>query len=350
MTGTATVTITPLPAAGVITGASTVATGATITLADTASGGTWSSSNTHVTVGSATGVVTGVSAGSVTISYTVTNSCGTASATHAVTETGPASRDAYAPGTIEICTGTSEGLTDSLAGGLWSSSNKNIATVDAQSGMVTGVSAGVAKISHTASDATGSTTTVITPVRIAPLPDSVVISVQPGMAIVAGRQLTLTAAVHNGSPVVGYQWLVNNVAVPGANSATWGSSSFANNDVVSCMVTGLCGNVSTTKSVTVTIANDGIVPVAAAGDIRVVPNPNNGIFTIKGYSGTTADQEVSLEITDVLGQVVYNSRITAHNGEINEAVQLGKSVANGMYLLNVNTGTEHRVFHIVVEQ
>ncbi len=83
MAATYTITINPLPAAGTITGASSVCQGVTITLTDAASGGVWSSSNTSATVSG--GVVFGVSAGVDTISYAVTITCGTATATKAVT-------------------------------------------------------------------------------------------------------------------------------------------------------------------------------------------------------------------------------------------------------------------------
>jgi hypothetical protein len=350
MTGTATVTILPLPTAGTISGPTSVATGSVITLTDGTSGGTWSSSNTHATVGS-TGVVTGVSAGSVTISYAVTNSCGTAYATHAITETGGTAREAYAAGATEICVGSSEVLpANATAGGVWSSNDNNIATVDAQSGLVTGVSVGTTQISYIVSDISGSATTVVTPVIIVPLPDYLVISAKPGTSIAAGQQLTLTAAVNNGSPVLSYQWMVNDVVIAGANSATYSSIGFANNDAVSCVVTGACGNVALSKTVVVTVANESIQQIPGGGEIRVVPNPNNGLFTITGTLGTTGDEAVSLEITDVLGQVIYKTRVTAHGGAINETVQLGKAIANGMYLLNVNTDTVHKVFHVVVEQ
>lgn len=67
---TVTVTINPIPAS--ITGTLNVCIGTTTTLASATSGGTWSSSNGNVTVGSTTGVVTGVSAGTSVITYTVT--------------------------------------------------------------------------------------------------------------------------------------------------------------------------------------------------------------------------------------------------------------------------------------
>ena len=85
-------------------------------------------------------------------------------------------------------------------------------------------------------------------------------------------------------------------------------------------------------------------------DIRVVPNPNAGIFTIKGSLGSTQDQEVELEVTDVLGQVIYKNKVTATGGKINEQVSLSNTIANGMYILNVHTASEHKAFHFVMEK
>jgi len=71
----------PTPGAMAITGSGSVCTGATIILADPIGGGAWTMSNPNATV-SGTGIVTGVSAGLATVLYAVTNSCGTATATH----------------------------------------------------------------------------------------------------------------------------------------------------------------------------------------------------------------------------------------------------------------------------
>ena len=59
--------------------------GENTTLSSATSGGSWSSSDeAKATINASTGVVTGVAAGSVTITYTVTNSCGSASTNFAL--------------------------------------------------------------------------------------------------------------------------------------------------------------------------------------------------------------------------------------------------------------------------
>ena len=90
------------------------------------------------TVNADSGVVTGQSAGTTTITYTVTNTCGTASQTTNITV-----QDA---GTISSLSGLSSVCKDSTlslitsgtAGGTWSSSASGIASVNADSGVVTG--------------------------------------------------------------------------------------------------------------------------------------------------------------------------------------------------------------------
>jgi len=60
----------------------TICIGNTITLSDTATGGSWSGSNANATISG--GIVSGISAGADTIRYVVSNSCGTDTATHPV--------------------------------------------------------------------------------------------------------------------------------------------------------------------------------------------------------------------------------------------------------------------------
>ena len=85
-------------------------------------------------------------------------------------------------------------------------------------------------------------------------------------------------------------------------------------------------------------------------DIRLIPNPNSGTFTVKGTMGGPIGQEVSLEVTDMLGQVVYKKKGLTHDGKLNELIQVGNTLANGMYILNLRSESEHMVFHFVVEQ
>jgi len=82
----------------------------------------------------------------------------------------------------------------------------------------------------------------------------------------------------------------------------------------------------------------------------LVPNPNRGTFTIKGQLATSNDEEVTLEVRDMLGQLVYSETVTAKSGQLNETITLNSGLANGMYMLNMLSGTNKKVFHFVIEQ
>jgi hypothetical protein len=130
-----------------ITGANNVCTGVSTALADVTGGGVWSSSDVSIATVNTSGVVTGITAGAVDISYAVTNVCGTAVATHAMTINAPTSL-ATIIGTATVCNGLTTALSNSTAGGVWTSATPSVATIDAL-GTVTSVTAGTSDISYT---------------------------------------------------------------------------------------------------------------------------------------------------------------------------------------------------------
>ena len=188
---------------------------------------------------------------------------------------------------------------------------------------------------------------------MAPTTPNVFVTAHPGATISTGDLVTMTTSVTGGGVAPYYQWYVNGVPVPGAVFSTFPNGLFADNDSVSCTVTtaGVCYGYKGSGYAKIHITHVGISQVIAAGsDIRLVPNPNSGTFTVKGTLGSVSDEEVMLVVTDMLGEVVYSSRVTAQNGVLNEQVLLNNNLANGMYLLNVRSGNETAVFHFVMEK
>ncbi|GAA4462850.1 hypothetical protein GCM10023093_10130 [Nemorincola caseinilytica] len=163
--GFVTKTITVNPAPGPIAGTLTVCEGgATTTLSNTSTGGTWSSSAPGIATasvsGPGTGLVTGVADGTATITYTSALSC---TATAVVT-VDPAPDPIM--GAIPICVGQSMTVTNAIGGGTWSSAVPAIATVT-PAGLVIGMSAGITLISYT--NACG-TATVAATINALPAP------------------------------------------------------------------------------------------------------------------------------------------------------------------------------------
>ncbi len=164
---------------------------------------------------------------------------------------------------------------------------------------------------------------------------------------------SFTAVVSNGGTALTYQWSINGIEITGATGPLLTQDIMSANDVVSVVVTNhsACGSLPGSSQVVVPMSSEGVKVVSSsASDIKLVPNPNKGTFTVKGTLGITTDEEVTLEITNMIGQVIYNSKVIAHNGTINEKIQLSNTIANGMYMLSVHSGSENTVFHMVIEQ
>ena len=175
----------------------------------------------------------------------------------------------------------------------------------------------------------------------------------PSMAVAFGQTVQLTALVTNAGPSPTYQWYINNVLQVGQTTNTFISSAFTNNDSVSCTVvnSGLCGGQTAFNWVIINEYPAGVTPVSiGTSDIHLFPNPNSGTFTLKGNWSISDNTNADVEITDMLGQVVYKGTVATRQGQMNEQIAPATTLASGVYLLNLHRGMENKVFHFVVEQ
>lgn len=181
----------------------------------------------------------------------------------------------------------------------------------------------------------------------------VTIIANPGLTIKTGESITFNATVTNAGPTPAYIWLKNGAAIPGATLNTYTTTDVANLDSISCVVTGSgpCGVASlNTVVVTVTPTNSIATIGTLGGNIKLVPNPNTGSFVIKGAVAINGNETVKLEVTNMLGQIVYNGNATISNGNLDERIDLNNTLANGMYILNITAGSDHKSIHFVVNR
>jgi len=182
---------------------------------------------------------------------------------------------------------------------------------------------------------------------------TVAVNSSAGVNSYSGQTVTFTATASNAGASPTYQWYINGLTVAGANSSVYTTDKLVDMDSVSCDVVGQCGLVGT-NSVVMHVSGSTNVSVqqitSSGSNITLAPNPNKGAFTVKGTLSATTDQEVSLEVTDMLGQSVYTNKVMTQGGNINEHIQLNNTLANGMYILNLRSATGNAVFHFVIEQ
>ncbi|GAA4460392.1 hypothetical protein GCM10023093_02930 [Nemorincola caseinilytica] len=169
---------------------------------------------------------------------------------------------------------------------------------------------------------------------------SVSISANTGLNIAAGERVTFTAATASAGATPGYQWVKNKTAIPGATAATYTTAALANNDSITCVVwgSGLCSYHSfNSVKMKVAAGIDQVGPGLTG--ISLSPNPNNGSFYLKGSLNTGTDTEVWLEVTNMMGQVIYSTSTITNDGNIDTYVQPADIWPDGMYILSVRTAT-----------
>ncbi len=215
-----------------ITGATSVCIASTTIFTDLTIGGTWlSSDNSIATVGSSSGVVSGVAAGSATITYTAPTGC---FVTKSIT-VNPI--PGAITGTMSMCVGACNILSNSVPGGVWSSSSTGVATVGSSSGNVCGVTAGTATITYML----GAGCIATTVVTITPTPAPI-----GGIPVTGvGSTTTLTNTVSGGI------WTCSDISIATVGSLTGIVTGVS---LGTATITYTIGGCLTTRTITVTSA------------------------------------------------------------------------------------------------
>ncbi len=222
-----------------IYGPDSVCSGSTITLIDTTVCGTWSSASPSIATVSATGVVTGVSSGTVLISYTVTNGCGTTTATKPVT-VNPVPAIGTISGPSVICIGTTGTLTESVSGGTWSCTNGH-ATIST-TGVVTGVSIGTDTVYYTVHNICDTARAMF----IVNVVNSTITSTISGPTnVCVTATITLTDTTGGGT------WSSSNMAVATISSSGVVTGVTAGTTVISYYISAGCGTSLAIKTISV---------------------------------------------------------------------------------------------------
>ncbi len=235
---TATTTMYVAPYVAPISGSITsVCTGKTITLNNAIAGGTWTTYSGNATV--TDGIVTGVTAGTDTVYYTMNYTCGTAVTKKVVTVKqspilGPIT------GNTMACNSLTDTLSDTTAGGIWSSSTSAIASISAF-GVVTGRAVGTATITY-GKTVSGCFSRSLLPITVNALPNPGIITGTSGVCV--------NATISLGDTTSGGIWSATNGLGTITSSGVFTGLS-AGVDTILYSRTNSCATVSAKKYISV---------------------------------------------------------------------------------------------------
>ncbi len=287
--------ITTLPP-GTISGTTTFCQGTSSTLTSSgATGGTWSSSAPGVATVNSSGVVTGLSGGTAVISYTVSNVCGSATATATVT-INPLANPGTISGASTVCVGDTINLHNSVTGGTWSSSNATIASVTS-AGIVYGVATGTATISYAVTNVCGTRSATQT----------VTVNTVPAIGTISGPG-TVCAYAHitlSGSPSGGSWGSSSTHATINSSGVVMGLSAGA--VTISYTFTNGCGSTSATYAITVS----GLPHAGPITGSPAICMGSTSLLTGAAAGGTWSSSSPTVATIDTTGSVTALSLGTA---------------------------------------
>ena len=174
-----------------------------------------------------------------------------------------------------------------------------------------------------------------------------------GDSILSGELTTFIAEPTNEGATPTYQWFINGIAVTGATSNIFSTTGLNNNDTVTCVLTGslpcTLPATDTSAPLIIKISNLAVANTINAGSaFTLLPNPNNGSFTLKGTFNNTSTSEIKTEVINMLGQTVCTGTTATTNGIINEHIALGGQLPNGLYQLHIISGNRSETIPFIV--
>jgi len=142
------------------------------------------------------------------------------------------------------------------------------------------------------------------------------------------------------SAPAGNQWYLNGSIIPGATGQTY---TVTVNGSYTVIVT--LNGCSSAASDPVVITNVGINEINNKYGLTIFPNPNDGKFKISFNSKIKSNFKI--EITDALGQQVYNETITEFKGVYSKEMNL-VDFGKGIYTITLTNAKNETYNKIIV--
>ncbi len=299
------------PWPGVISGLTSVCIGANITLAETATGGTWTVTNSHASITSS-GLVHGLIAGTDTVLYSKTNVCGTRSAVYPVT-INPLPNAGVISGSSTVCIGTPVTLSSTISGGTWYHLSSHVSNTGS---VYSGTTAGNDSAIYAVTNMCG-TATIRYGLHVdAYVTPSITVSSWPGTSVCEGDTVTFNPTPINGGLAPVYHWKRFGTIVGTGNSLAYTPTL---GDVVTCTMlsSALCAD------------HDSVTTAGLAMTVYPLVTPSNVITTTDNDTVTVPGQTITFNST-----TTYCGAATAYQWYVNGILVPGATSSS--FTLTVN--------------
>ncbi len=108
----------------------------------------------------------------------------------------------------------------------------------------------------------------------------------------------------------------------------------------SITITRAAEEIPTKKADTVNTASENPAKYEKTYDLKVYPNPNNGVFKIAVNMAIQKESAIKVQVMNNLGQIVYNKEFAPGNRYIVETIELDKALPQGIYNLQIMIGNK----------
>lgn len=181
-------------------------------------------------------------------------------------------------------------------------------------------------------DTSNAVTIIVKPIQT----PKVTITANPGTLLSPWQLVTFTANYVYGGNNPQFQWMRNGSPVIGATSSIWGTYNLNNNDTIWVEMTSNDPCTSPKEVVSNKLAINlmlGIDEMVTKDNIILYPNPNKGTFTIVG--NTPNDEEVTIDILNALGQIVYKTSANIIDQKLHYTANI-RELATGVYIARIH--------------
>jgi type IX secretion system substrate protein len=87
------------------------------------------------------------------------------------------------------------------------------------------------------------------------------------------------------------------------------------------------------------------------GKISLIPDPNNGTFTVFGnLSAMPKSSAINIEVIDISGSVIYKNIVQSTNGDINQNITLDSNIPNGTYTVKIYSGDASQTLRFILSK